>query len=119
MNTFLDGDVIRVHSYGARFAGVVFPGETLRASIWKDSDKLLAVVTAPCRDTAALEKGISKSHLPTQQWRKRNLHLKTNGRMFPLVAPRRCRRPPLQTADGQYLAPATNSSRNGGRLGFA
>jgi acyl dehydratase len=31
----LDGDVGRVRSYGARFAGVVFPGETLRANIWK------------------------------------------------------------------------------------
>jgi hypothetical protein len=32
-------DVSRVQSYGARFAGVVFSGETLNASIWKDNDK--------------------------------------------------------------------------------
>jgi acyl dehydratase len=38
IDTFLDGDVSRVHSYGTRFAGVVFPGETLRASMWKEND---------------------------------------------------------------------------------
>jgi acyl dehydratase len=43
----LDSDVSRVASYGARFAGVVYPGETLRASIWKENDKLPAAVTAP------------------------------------------------------------------------
>jgi acyl dehydratase len=31
-----DGDTSRVGSYGARFAGVVFPGETPLASVWKD-----------------------------------------------------------------------------------
>jgi acyl dehydratase len=54
VDTFLDGDVSRVKSYGARFAGVVFPGETLKASIWKESDKLLGATrrrvatTRPC-----------------------------------------------------------------------
>jgi acyl dehydratase len=52
VDTVLDGDVSRVHSYGARFTGVVFPGETLKASIWKEDDKLLATVTAPSRDDA-------------------------------------------------------------------
>jgi acyl dehydratase len=36
VDTLLDGDTARVGSYGARFAGVVFLGETLRASIWKE-----------------------------------------------------------------------------------
>ena len=30
VDTLLDGDTARVGSYGARFAGVVFPGETLQ-----------------------------------------------------------------------------------------
>ena len=47
-----------VHFYGARFAGVVFPGERLRAHIWKDNDKLLATVTAPSRDDAAVLSGV-------------------------------------------------------------
>jgi MaoC like domain len=35
--------------------GVVFPGETLKASIWKDGDGFRAVVTAPeCDDAVAL-----------------------------------------------------------------
>jgi acyl dehydratase len=58
VDTFLDSDVSRVRSYGARFAGVVFPGETLRASIWKENDKLLAAVTAPSRDNAAVLSGV-------------------------------------------------------------
>ena len=58
VDTLLEGDVSRVHSYGARFAGVVFPGETLRASIWKDDGKLLATITAPSRDDATVLSGV-------------------------------------------------------------
>jgi len=58
VDTFLDGDVSRVHSYGARFAGVVFPGETLNASIWKHEDGFVAVLTAPSRDDAVVLSGI-------------------------------------------------------------
>ena len=58
VDTVLDGDVGRVRSYGARFAGVVLPGETLKASIWKDSDRLLATVTAPGRDDTAALSGV-------------------------------------------------------------
>jgi acyl dehydratase len=51
----LDSDVSRVGSYGARFAGVVFPGEMLLARIWKEDSRLVATVTAPTRqDEAAL-----------------------------------------------------------------
>lgn len=46
----LDAETARVASYGARFAGVVFPGETLRASVWDDGDRYVAVVTVPARD---------------------------------------------------------------------
>jgi len=58
VDTFLDGDVSRVRSYGARFAGVVFPGETLKASIWKADDGFVAVLTAPSRDDAVVLSGI-------------------------------------------------------------
>jgi acyl dehydratase len=54
----LDGDVSRVGSYGARFAGVVFPGETLKASIWKQDDKFLGVLTVPSRDDAIVLSGV-------------------------------------------------------------
>ena len=53
-DTLLDADTTRVGSYGARFAGVVFPGETLKASVWKDGGHYIAVVTAPGRDDVAV-----------------------------------------------------------------
>jgi acyl dehydratase len=58
VDEFLDGDVSRVASYGARFAGVVYPGETLKANVWKDGDRLLAVLTAPSRDDAVVLSGV-------------------------------------------------------------
>ena len=54
VDTVLDADTTRVASYGARFAGVVFPGETLRASVWKDGDRYTGAVTVPARDNAAV-----------------------------------------------------------------
>jgi acyl dehydratase len=54
----LDGDASGVGSYGARFAGVVFPGETLRVSVWKDGDGFAAHVTAPSRDDAVVLSGV-------------------------------------------------------------
>ncbi len=50
VDTVLGGDAAAVGSYGARFAGVVFPGETIRASLWRDGDRYVGVVTAPARD---------------------------------------------------------------------
>ena len=58
VDAFLDGDVSRVGSYGARFAGVLFPGETLRARVWKDGGRLTAVLTAPSRDDAVVLSGV-------------------------------------------------------------
>lgn len=48
----LGGDATRLASYGARFAGVVFPGETLRVSAWKSDSGYTGTVTAPSRDGA-------------------------------------------------------------------
>ena len=36
----------------------MFPGETLRADTWKGTDKLLATITAPSRDDAAVLSGV-------------------------------------------------------------
>ncbi|MCX2712371.1 MaoC family dehydratase [Mycolicibacterium sp. J2] len=55
---FLDGDVAQVGSYGARFAGTVIPGETLRAAIWKQDGKLVGQLTAPSRDNAVVLSGV-------------------------------------------------------------
>lgn len=55
---FLDGDVTQVGSYGARFAGTVIPGETLRAAIWKQDGKLVGQLTAPSRDNTVVLSGV-------------------------------------------------------------
>ncbi|WP_037576914.1 MaoC/PaaZ C-terminal domain-containing protein [Phaeacidiphilus oryzae] len=36
VDTLLDGDATRVEEYSTRFAGVFFPGETMRVRIWED-----------------------------------------------------------------------------------
>jgi acyl dehydratase len=54
----LDGDAAAVDTYGARFAGVVFPGETLRANVWKDHGRYVATVVAPGREDAAVLTGV-------------------------------------------------------------
>ena len=58
VDTLLEGDVSSVHSYGARFAGVVFPGETLRANIWKEGDKLVATITSSSREDVVVLSGV-------------------------------------------------------------
>jgi acyl dehydratase len=58
VDAVLDGDVSRVRSYGARFAGVVFPGETLKASVWKEGESFVGVVTVPSRDDAVVLSGV-------------------------------------------------------------
>jgi acyl dehydratase len=54
----LDGDAAAVASYGARFAGVAFPGETLQVNIWKDGGRIVAGVVAPSRDNATVLSGV-------------------------------------------------------------
>ncbi|MDT4917457.1 MAG: hypothetical protein QOH89_2157 [Pseudonocardiales bacterium] len=51
----LEGDVSRVAGYGVRFAGVVYPGETLRTSVWREGDRRVLVTTVDERgDSPAL-----------------------------------------------------------------
>jgi acyl dehydratase len=52
VDALLDADTSRVGVYGARFAGVVFPGETLEARVWEDDGRYVGVVVAPGRDDA-------------------------------------------------------------------
>ncbi len=53
VDTVLDGEADRVRAYGTRFAGVAFPGETLRIRVRRQDDtRLRASVTAVERDDA-------------------------------------------------------------------
>ena len=61
VDAFLDGDVAQVGSYGARFAGVLFPGEPLKASIWKQNGSFVGVLTAPERGDAIVLSGVELS----------------------------------------------------------
>lgn len=58
VDRILDANVSAVGSYGARFSGVAFPGETLKVGIWKDDGRLLARVVAPGRDNAVVLSGV-------------------------------------------------------------
>jgi len=50
----LDGDVTAVARYQVRFSGVVYPGETIETSMWKDDDKIIVRATAKERGAPAL-----------------------------------------------------------------
>ncbi|GAA2235926.1 MaoC/PaaZ C-terminal domain-containing protein [Streptomyces nogalater] len=52
VDTLLDGDVTRVRGYSARFAGVVFPGETLRIRMWREEGRVRVEAGAVDRDDA-------------------------------------------------------------------
>ncbi|MFJ3226715.1 MaoC/PaaZ C-terminal domain-containing protein [Streptomyces sp. NPDC086783] len=52
VDTVLGGDVTRVRSYRTRFAGVVFPGETLRIRMWRQRGAVQVAVTSAERDDA-------------------------------------------------------------------
>jgi acyl dehydratase len=52
VDALLDGDVARVMSYEVRFAGVVYPGETLRTSVWQEGDRLVLATTVDERGGA-------------------------------------------------------------------
>ncbi|WAP55698.1 MaoC/PaaZ C-terminal domain-containing protein [Streptomyces sp. S465] len=52
VDTALDGDVTRVRSYTTRFAGVAYPGETLRVRMWQDPERVHVTATAVERDEA-------------------------------------------------------------------
>jgi acyl dehydratase len=54
----LDGDTAAVGGWSARFAGSVYPGETLVVSAWKDDDRFLVQAEVAGRDIVALSNGV-------------------------------------------------------------
>jgi acyl dehydratase len=54
----LDGDVERVARYAARFADVVYPGETIRTSVWAEGDRLLVAAATEERGTPVLTNAV-------------------------------------------------------------
>jgi acyl dehydratase len=59
VDELLDGDVTALRSFGVRFTGIVFPGETLRTSAWRDGDRFVVTTTVADRDSApALSDGV-------------------------------------------------------------
>lgn len=63
VDTMLDGDTSRVASYATRFAGIVFPGETLRVRIWHADNGFTVSATAADRDDApVLDEAVIIAH---------------------------------------------------------
>lgn len=54
----LDGRPELLASYRARFSGVVFPGETIRTSIWEEDNHLLVAAGSLERGTAVISNGV-------------------------------------------------------------
>jgi acyl dehydratase len=50
----LEGDVAKVGRYQARFSGVVFPGETIVTSMWREDDKVLLSAATKERGTPVI-----------------------------------------------------------------
>ena len=54
VDTLLDGDVTAVARYQVRFAGVVFPGETVVTSMWREGDRIVLSATTKERGQPVL-----------------------------------------------------------------
>lgn len=54
VDELLGGDVTALADFGASFAGVVIPGETLNVDVWDVGDRLLATATVAQRSAPAL-----------------------------------------------------------------
>jgi acyl dehydratase len=54
----LDGDTAAVGGWSARFAGFVYPGETLIVSAWKQDDRFLVQAEVARRGVVALSNGV-------------------------------------------------------------
>ncbi|MBO0854145.1 MAG: MaoC family dehydratase N-terminal domain-containing protein [Nocardia sp.] len=57
-DTVLDSDSGRVTGFRARFAGVLYPGETIRSRIWREGNELTIAATVVERDDAAVLSGV-------------------------------------------------------------
>ena len=54
VDALLEGDVTRLGGFAARFAGVVFPGETINVSAWDEGDRIVINATVGDDDRPAL-----------------------------------------------------------------
>ena len=54
VDTVLGGDPARARRYRARFAGVVFPGETVTTRMWEEGDKTFLEAVVEDRDATVL-----------------------------------------------------------------
>jgi multifunctional beta-oxidation protein len=50
----LEGDLTKVARYQARFAGVVFPGETIVTSMWREGDRVVVNAATKERGTPVI-----------------------------------------------------------------
>ncbi|WP_256671730.1 MaoC/PaaZ C-terminal domain-containing protein, partial [Nocardia cyriacigeorgica] len=53
-DTALDSDASRVTGFRARFAGVLYPGETIRTRIWRTEGELIIGASVVDRDDAPI-----------------------------------------------------------------
>ena len=60
LNEFCEQDPARFHSYEARFAGVVFPGETIVADFWKEGTQVFIRATTKERGEPVLEQAVAE-----------------------------------------------------------
>ena len=52
VDSLYDGDVARISQYGVSFAGILFPGETLRVRAWRTENGVVATADSVERDNA-------------------------------------------------------------------
>ncbi len=52
VDAMLGSDTAKVKGFAARFAGIVFPGETLRVRMWREGSQILVTAVVPERDEA-------------------------------------------------------------------
>lgn len=57
VDSTMDGEVARVGAFSARFAGVVFPGETLITRVWRDNRRLAITTMTAERAAPVLSNG--------------------------------------------------------------
>lgn len=58
LDAALDGDTSAVARYQVRFAGIVFPGETIVTSLWDEGDRLLLAATTKERNTPVITNAV-------------------------------------------------------------
>jgi acyl dehydratase len=62
VDEMLDGDVDRVALYRARFAGVVYPGETITVRMWRDAGMVFIQALCKERGTPVLSNAVIEIH---------------------------------------------------------